>query len=166
MRAIAKGLGMIATGAGVVGGITLVGLMLTTVFDVTLRSTLNVAFLGVTEITELGLVIVAIFGIAYCGWTDGHVALEFGEQVMPAAAWRVVQRTTLLISSAVIAVAAYYCFVEAAAVHQRGAHTNLLQISEFPFYALVGLGFLLYAAVLLFNAVAHRRAGGNAGPGS
>lgn len=156
MRALSKALGTIATAAGIVGGIALMVLMLTTVVDVTLRSTLNVAFLGVTEVTELGLVVVAAFGIAYCGWANGHIALEFGEQVVPPKIWRVVQVAVLAISALAVATVAYFSFAEAIAVHRRAAHTNLLQVAEYPFYAVTGLGFLTYAAILLYRAVAAR----------
>jgi TRAP-type C4-dicarboxylate transport system permease small subunit len=152
MRALSKILSAIATAAGIVGGLALVGLMLATVIDVTLRSTLNVAFLGVTEITELGLVVVAILGIAYCGWTEGHIALDFGEKLMSAQAWSGLQFVERLMSAGIAGLVAYYSFAEAVAVRGRNAHTNLLQIAEYPFYLIVGAGFLTYAAILLVKA--------------
>ena len=158
MRELAKPLGTIARYAGMVGGVALLGLMLTTVVDVALRSSLNIAFLGVTEITELGLVVVAVLGIAFCGWTDGHIALEFGENLMPASAWRVSNVIIQVVSAAIAGVVAFYSFAEAIAVHGRAAHTNLLQIPEYPFYAIVGVGFLTYAVILLYKAVADRAA--------
>ena len=154
MRELARPLGAIARYAGIVAGTALLGLMLTTVVDVTLRSSLNIAFLGVTEITELGLVVVAILGIAFCGWTNGHIALEFGEKLMPASAWRVVDVVVGLVSAAIAGVVAFYSFAEAVAVHGRAAHTNMLQIPEYPFYAIVGFGFLTYAVILLYKAAA------------
>jgi TRAP-type C4-dicarboxylate transport system permease small subunit len=158
MRVLSKPLGAIATAAGVVGGLALIGLMLATVLDVTLRSTLNVAFLGVTEITELGLVVVAVFGIAYCAWTEGHVALEFGESLLSARTWGGLQVIERLVSAAIAGLVAYYSFAEAAAVSSRSAHTNLLLIPEYPFYAIVGLGFLTYMLILLVR-IADRKSG-------
>jgi TRAP-type transport system small permease protein len=152
MRALDKVVGKIATAAGIAGGVALVGLMLTTVVDVTLRSTINVAFLGVTEITELGLVVVAICGIAYCGWTGGHIALEFGETFVPPAIWRVSQIVVLAVSAVAAAAVAFYSAHEAVAVYARGARTNLLQIPEYPFYGIVAFGFLVFAVILLIAA--------------
>jgi TRAP-type C4-dicarboxylate transport system permease small subunit len=160
MRALHKILGMIATGAGIIAGVALLGLMLTTVIDVAVRSTFNVAFLGVTEITELGLIVVAIGGIAYCGWTDGHIALEFGESYVPPVLWRVAQA----LSAATAGVVSYYSLLEAAAVYSRNAHTNLLQIPEYPFYAIVSLGFLTLALILLYKAATPRPANADTGP--
>jgi TRAP-type C4-dicarboxylate transport system permease small subunit len=160
MRALHKVLGITATGAGIVAGAALLGLMFTTVLDVAVRSTFNVAFLGVTEITELGLIIVAIGGIAYCGWTDGHIALEFGERYVPPVLWRVAQ----VLSAAIAGVVSYYSMLEAAAVYGRNAHTNLLQIPEYPFYAIVSLGFLTLALILLYKAAAPRSASAGTGP--
>jgi TRAP-type C4-dicarboxylate transport system permease small subunit len=154
MHAFAKPLTIIARGAGICGGITLLALMLTTMADVVLRSTFNFAFLGVTEITELGLVIVAILGIAFCGWTEGHIALEFGDKMMPAQAWRALHVVIQLTSAAVTGAVAYYSFAEALVVRGRNAHTNMLQIAEYPFYAIVGLGFLTYTLILLYRAAA------------
>jgi TRAP-type C4-dicarboxylate transport system permease small subunit len=160
MRALHKVLGMIATGAGVLAGAALLGLMFTTVLDVTVRSTFNIAFLGVTEITELGLILVAVGGIAYCGWTDGHIALEFGERYVPPILWRAAQ----VLSAAIAGAVSYYSLLEAAAVHGRNAHTNLLQIPEYPFYVIVGLGFLTLALILLYKAATPRTVDAGTGP--
>jgi TRAP-type C4-dicarboxylate transport system permease small subunit len=164
MRALDKALGSIATAAGAVGGIALVGLMLTTVVDVSLRSTLNLAFLGVTEITELGLVVVAICGIAYCGWTGGHIALELGERFVPPAIWRGSQIAVLVLSAVGAAAVAFYSAHEAIAVYSRSARTNLLQIAEYPFYAIVAFGFLIYTAILLVRACSGQIDGEPGGP--
>jgi TRAP-type C4-dicarboxylate transport system permease small subunit len=158
MRSLEKPLGTIAQFAGIVGGLALMGLMFTTVVDVALRSTLNVAFLGVTEITELGLVVVAVFGITYCGWAEGHIALEFGEKLLSAQTWNVLQVIERLASAAIAGAVAVCSLVEAAAVYGRNAHTNLLQIPEYPFYLIVGVGFLTYAVILLYKAAAERGA--------
>jgi TRAP-type C4-dicarboxylate transport system permease small subunit len=158
MRTLSKPLDVLSRAAGLVGGLALLGLMFTTVVDVALRATFNIAFLGVTEITELGLVVVAVLGITYCGWTGGHVALEFGESLMSGGAWRGLQVVERLASAAIAGAVAFYSFVEAAAVYGRNAHTNLLQIPEYPFYLIVGLGFLTYALILLYRALAERDA--------
>jgi TRAP-type C4-dicarboxylate transport system permease small subunit len=153
MRGLEKPLNALSRAAGIVGGVALLGLMFTTVVDVALRATFNIAFLGVTEITELGLVVVAVLGITYCGWIGGHIALEFGESLMSAGAWRGLQVVERLVSAAVAGAVAAYSFVEAIAVYRRNAHTNLLQIPEYPFYAIVGLGFLTYALILIYRAL-------------
>jgi TRAP-type C4-dicarboxylate transport system permease small subunit len=157
MRQLDKLLGLIATGAGIVGGIALLALMFSTVVDVALRSTLNFAFLGVTEITELGLIVVAAFGIAYCGWTEGHIALEFGEKLLSARTWQGLQGIERLASAAIVGTVGVYSIVEAVAVYHRSAHTNLLQIPEYPFYLTVGAGFLTYAIILLYRFATMRR---------
>jgi TRAP-type C4-dicarboxylate transport system permease small subunit len=156
MRGLEKPLGAVANAAGIIGGIALLVLMFTTVVDVTLRSTFNIAFLGVTEITELGLVVLAVLGIAYCGWTQGHIALEFGEKLLSARAWRGLQIVEHLASAVIAGAVAAYSFVEAGAVYARNAHTNLLTIPEYPFYLIVGFGFLTYAVILLHRAFAKR----------
>jgi TRAP-type C4-dicarboxylate transport system permease small subunit len=158
MRPLDRPLGLIATSAGIVGGIALLALMLSTVVDVTLRSTLNFAFLGVTEITELGLVVVAAFGIAYCGWTEGHIALEFGDKLLSARTWQGLQAIERLASAIIVGTVGVYSIVEAVAVYRRSAHTNLLQIPEYPFYLIVGAGFLTYTIILLYRFATARRA--------
>jgi TRAP-type C4-dicarboxylate transport system permease small subunit len=164
MRALEKPLATIATWAGILGGLALVALMLTTVLDVTFRTTFNFAFLGVTEITELGLVVVAIAGIAYCGWTEGHIALEFGERLMSAQAWRGLDVAGRLVSAVVAGTVAFYSFAETAAVYGRNAHTNLLGVPEYPFYLIVGLGFLIYAVILVYRAAVQGGGPQPAGP--
>jgi len=158
MQSLSKPLSVAATAAGIVGGVALLGLMFTTVLDVIVRTTFNVAFLGVTEITELSLVMVAVLGITYCAWTEGHVALEFGEKLLSAGTWRWVEIAGRLAAMATAGAVAFYSFAEAIAVYQRNAHTNLLQISEWPFYGIVGLGFLTYALILLYRALSEREA--------
>jgi TRAP-type C4-dicarboxylate transport system permease small subunit len=86
--------------------------------------------------------------------------LEFGESYVPPVLWRAAQ----VLSAAIASVVSYYSLLEAAAVYGRNAHTNLLQIPEYPFYAIVSLGFLTLALILLYKAAAPRSANTGTGP--
>lgn len=145
------------------GGLALVALMLLTVVDVTLRAAFSRPIFGVTEVTELGLILVTVLGIAHCGFTGAHIAIDFLELLLPRAALRVSDAGVRVAGAALMGAIAWRSVVEALDADDRGAHSNLLHIPQMPFYLVVALGFALYGAVLLVQAVRPPPAGRAAG---
>ena len=63
-----------------IGGGVLLVLMGYTVLDVVLRYVFNAPFSGSLELTEFAMSMIVFLGIAYCGWTGGHVAVDILER--------------------------------------------------------------------------------------
>ena len=53
----------------IIGGATLLCLMLLTVYAVLMRYVFNAPLLWALDYARMGLVIVTFMGLAYCGWT-------------------------------------------------------------------------------------------------
>lgn len=134
-------------------GATLVGLTLLTAVDVTLRAAFNAPIYGIQEVTELGLVLVTVFGIAYCAWTRAHIVIDVALGLQPRWLIKACDAVLPLVGAALMAVAAWRSFEEGAEALARAAHTNVLRIPQWPFFMLIALGLAAYAVVLLIQAV-------------
>lgn len=134
-------------------GATLVGLTLLTAVDVTLRAAFNAPIYGIQEVTELGLVLVTVLGIAYCAWTRAHIVIDVALGLQPRWLIKACDAVLPLVGAALMAVAAWRSFEEGAEALARAAHTNVLRIPQWPFFMLIALGLAAYAVVLLIQAV-------------
>ena len=134
-------------------GATLVGLTLLTAVDVTLRAAFNAPIYGIQEVTELGLVLVTVLGIAYCAWTRAHIVIDVALGLQPRWLIKACDIVLPLVGAALMAVAAWRSFEEGAEALARAAHTNVLRIPQWPFFMLIALGLAAYAVVLLIQAV-------------
>lgn len=142
------------------GGAALVALMLLTVVDVALRAVFNAPIFGVQEITEVGLVLVTVLGIAHCGWTGAHIAIDFIGSALPPRLLRVNDTVVQTVGAAAMGVVAWRSLEEGLDAAARGASTNVLGIPQVPFYVVVAIGFAAYAAVLVAQAALRRPAQG------
>ena len=79
----------------IVGGLVLVGIVVLTVVDVLLRKFHEPIF-GRQNISELALLVIVFFALAYCGRVKGHVAVDLIGNVAPRALLRVTEQRTLL----------------------------------------------------------------------
>jgi TRAP-type C4-dicarboxylate transport system permease small subunit len=143
----------IARWLALAAGVALVGLTLLTAVDVTLRAAFNAPIYGIQEVTELGLVLVTVLGMAYCGRTRAHIVIDVAQGLQPRWLLRACDVALPAIGAAVMAVVAWRSLDEAIAAFERGAHTNVLRIAQGPFYLVIALGLALYAAVLLRQAI-------------
>jgi TRAP-type C4-dicarboxylate transport system permease small subunit len=134
-------------------GATLVGLTLLTAVDVTLRAAFNAPIYGIQEVTELGLVLVTVLGMAYCAWTRAHIVIDVALGLQPRWLIKACDIVLPLVGAALMAVAAWRSFAEGAEALARAAHTNVLRIPQWPFFMLIAIGLAAYAVVLLIQAV-------------
>ena len=105
-----------------VAGIVLFALMLYTVLDVVLRYGFNKPFSSSVEITEFAMAVIVFFGLAYCGWTGGHVAVDILEQPLEDPRLRFVPVILTFISALLFAAIAWLTAVEAfSTMHRRQA---------------------------------------------
>ena len=134
-------------------GATLVGLTLLTAVDVTLRAAFNAPIYGIQEVTELGLVLVTVLGMAYCAWTRAHIVIDVAQRLQPKWLLKACDIVLPLVGAALMAIAAWRSFEEGAEALSRGAHTNVLRIPQWPFFMLIAIGLAAYAIVLMIQAI-------------
>jgi len=134
------------------GGIVLVLLALFMTVDVALRA-LGTPIFGALDFVQLALVLTVFAGIAYCGRSDGHVAVDlFFPHMGPRAAFAaelLVKLGALLI----LALLAWRMGVRAWTAGVRDA-SNLLELPRWPFYAFATFGTALYVAMLALETLA------------
>jgi TRAP-type C4-dicarboxylate transport system permease small subunit len=134
-----------------IAGAILLVLMFYTVLDVILRYVFNAPFRSSLEFTQFCMAVVVFLGIAYCGWVGGHVAVDILERPLEKPGLRWVPVVLTLASAALFAAIAWYSLEDGIATMHRVS--NMLRWPHWPFIFVTAAGSLLYAAVLLIQAI-------------
>ena len=151
MKYLDKIISRICTAGAVVGAIFLVAAGLLTVVSVTSRGFGN-AISGSYEITELLMVVVIGFALAYTGLEDGHVSAglltsklsQSKKKLMKCIKWLICLGTWSWVAWAGFDIMLDYGF---------GEHSHLLGIPYLPFRMLWVIGLFLLWFVFLCNFI-------------
>jgi TRAP-type C4-dicarboxylate transport system permease small subunit len=135
----------------IAGGVVLVAMVLLTVVDVALRKFHEPIF-GRQNISELALLVVVFFSMAYCGRVKGHVAVDLIGNVASRRLLRVTDVLVSLIGAAVFAILTWRSLIAAEHAMEIKRVSNLLAIPHWPFYYVIALGSTLYAIVQIIDA--------------
>jgi TRAP-type C4-dicarboxylate transport system permease small subunit len=133
------------------GGWVLLLLMGYTVLDVILRYGFNRPFSGSLEITEFAMSMIVFLGIAFCGWTGGHVAVDILERPLDDPRLQFIPVLLTFISAVLFALVAWLSAVEALTSMHR--ISNMMRWPHYPFQLTVALGSAMYAIVLLIQTI-------------
>lgn len=139
--------------AAYAAGAILLVLMALTVADVGGRYFFNSPILGVFDLTHFAVLLMTFFGIGYCAYLGGHVAIDLVYDRLPARAARWVDRLVNAIGSLLFLVVGWRLVVQSVDVREFGESSQLLQIPFFPFYWLAALGSVLFALVMALRIV-------------
>jgi TRAP-type C4-dicarboxylate transport system permease small subunit len=132
-------------------GAVLVMLMGYTVLDVVLRYGFNKPFSSSLEITEFAMALIVFLGIAYCGVTGGHVAVDILERTLDSPRLRFVPVLLTLVSAVLFALIAWLTAAEALTSMHRVS--NMVRWPHWPFQLTVAFGSAMYAIVLFIQTV-------------
>ncbi len=135
-----------------VGGAALLCLMLLTVYAVVMRYVFNAPVLWALDVARVGLVMVVFPGLAYCGWTGGHVAVDFISNFAPPAVVRVTDTIVRLACAGLIGMMAWQGLRQGLDALEVGDGTNELELPLFPFYVVFAFGCAVYGIVLIAQA--------------
>ena len=133
------------------GGVVLVALMGYTVLDVVLRYGFNKPFSGSLEVTEFAMALIVFFGIAHCGWTGGHVAVDILERPLENPRLRFIPILLALVSAVLFALIAWLTALEALTSMHRVS--NMVRWPHWPFQLSVAFGSAMFAIVLLVQGI-------------
>jgi TRAP-type C4-dicarboxylate transport system permease small subunit len=139
------------------GGVVVLLLMGYTVLDVVLRYGFNRPFSGSLELTEFAMSAIVFLGIAYCGLTGGHVAVDILERPLQHPALRFVPVLLTLVGAVLFAAVAWLTMAEALTSMHRVS--NMVRWPHWPFQFIVAFGSAMYAVVLLIQTVRIVRTG-------
>ena len=135
----------------ILAGVTLLFLMFLTVYAVIMRYVFNAPILWALDVARVGLVVLVFFGLAYCGLTGGHIAVDFIGIFAPP---QIVQISDVVIRSicfVLIALMAWQAMQQGLDAIEMGEGTNELEIPLFPFFAVVAFGSVAYCIVLIIQ---------------
>jgi TRAP-type transport system small permease protein len=134
-----------------IAGICLLLLMVFTVIDVLLRYVFNAPFRSVLEFTEFMMALIVFLGIAYCGWTGGHIAVDVFAKWLDRPSLRFLPAVLAFVGAALFALIAYRATLETIATIDQ--FSNLLRWPHYPFRFTVAFGSLTLAVVLFIQGI-------------
>jgi len=131
------------------GGLTLVGLMGLTVVDVVLRYLFNSPIYGARDVAKLILLVMVALSVAYSARTGGQVAIEVFSSMMGPRMLRWTDVFVRSVATVVLLVLTWRLWYSGQNAGRFGEASLALQIPFKPFYFILAVGMLLYAAVLI-----------------
>ncbi|MPZ56959.1 MAG: TRAP transporter small permease subunit [Rhizobiales bacterium] len=143
------------------GGVLLL-LMAVTVLDVLLRYVFNAPLASAWEFTEFSMALIVFLGIAYCGWTGGHIAVDVFEKWLDRPSLRFLPALIAFVGAALFALIAYRATLETVATIDQVS--NMLRWPHYPFRFTVAFGSAMLAVVLAIQGAQslRRRPAGDA----
>ena len=132
------------------GGILLL-LMGVTVLDVFLRYVFNAPLASAWEFTEFSMALIVFLGIAYCGLTGGHIAVDVFEKWLNRPSLRFLPTLIAFVGAALFALIAYRATLETIATIDQVS--NMLRWPHYPFRFVVAFGSAMLAVVLAIQGV-------------
>lgn len=134
-------------------GVVLVGMMLITVYDIFARSLGFGSFEPVVELTTMGVVIVASFGIAITTIRGGHVIIDLFTRNNKASINNYFDAFWLLFMGLMLALMAGLSLQEGLQLDSYGTVTEILNWSVLAYYAPPVLGWSVAAIVAFWIAL-------------
>jgi len=132
-------------------GVILLLLMAFTVLDVIARYFFNSPFRGSLEGTEFAMSMIVFLGIAYCGWTGGHIAVDLFEGFFARPSMRFVPALMSFISGSLFAIIAWRTIIETMDAWTQVS--NMLLMPHWPFRLTVAFGSAMFSVVLFVQTV-------------
>ncbi|MGD9331519.1 MAG: TRAP transporter small permease [Desulfobacterales bacterium] len=130
------------------GGSMLLGLMGLTVLDVTLRYVFNAPLYGARDVGKLMLLVMVALSVAYSARTGGQVVIEFFSRGLGPRLAAFCEAGARLLVIAMLGVLSWQLWLCGGSAGLFGEASLALGIPYGPFYILLAIGMLLYAAVL------------------
>lgn len=131
------------------GGLVLVLMMFLTAGDVVLRNVFNKPILGSFEITECMMAMMVASGLAYVSVTKNQIRVVVLFGLLPQRVQKILTIITDFLSLGFCSLVSWRTLVYLRAEYASDTRLGVLLIPTPPFIALVALGWLLLAAVLL-----------------
>lgn len=138
----------IVTIAAYCAGVILVALMLLTTADVGGRYFFNTPITGVFDVTHFAVLVMVFLGLGYCGFDNGHVAIDvLYDQLNPKVAG-LLNRFVNLVGCIFFAIIAWQAAVQSVDVKEFKEASQLVLIPFYPFYYVLAFGAALFALVM------------------
>jgi TRAP-type C4-dicarboxylate transport system permease small subunit len=134
-----------------VAGAAILLMMVLTCADVFLRYFFNAPIEGALDLTQMLMVVVVFFALAYCGWTGGHIVVDLLREMIPAKILVPLAIVVNAVGAAAMLTIAWQSIVTAQGYMDTGETPMTLLVPKYPFILIVSFGALTYAIVLLYR---------------
>jgi len=131
----------------------LILMMFLTAADVIFRYIFNSPIFFAQEITEFLLVVLVSLGLSYCAIEKGHVSVDVLAGKLPKRWQGIFDCFTGLLTFGFFFLIVWRSFAEISVLSESGIKSLALGIPRYPFVALIGVGFGLFAIVILMHLI-------------
>ena len=129
-------------------------LMVVTTVDVILRKLpVNASVKGSYDMTEMGMVVIVFFGIAYFQSEHGHVRVEMFVEKFPHTVRCIVEGIVNLVEAVFGGLMCYAAFQQISTLYERGVSTSVAHIPHWPFAVFMTIGLLLFTIFLVLDGI-------------
>lgn len=119
---------------GDIAGVVLFAMMLLTVYDITARSLGFGSVESVVELTTMGVVIIAAFGIGITTIKCGHVIIDVFTTKNKASTNQKIDAFWLVVMALFVGMIAFLSIKEGLLLHSYGTETEVLRWSVLSYY--------------------------------
>jgi TRAP-type C4-dicarboxylate transport system permease small subunit len=132
-------------------GAVMILLVLVTVTDVVMRYVFNKPLASAWEFTEFSMALIVFLGIAYCGWTGGHIAVDVFSRWLDRPSLRYLPAILSFIGAALFALIAYRAMLETITTFDQVSNT--LRWPFYPFRFTVAASSAIFALVMVVQGI-------------
>jgi TRAP-type transport system small permease protein len=141
----------IVTIAAYCAGIVLVALMLLTTADVVGRYFFNSPITGVFDVTHFAVLVMVFLGLAYCGFENGHVAIDVLYDKFNPKIAAILNQFVNLAGGVFFGIIGWQAMVQSVDVKEFKEASQLEAIPFYPFYYILAFGAALFAFVMVLR---------------
>lgn len=129
-------------------------LMVVTTVDVILRKLpTGTSVRGSYDMTEMGMVVIVFFGIAYFQSEHGHVRVDMFVEKFPHTVRCIVEGCVNFFEAVFAVLMCYAAFQQISTLYERGVGTSVLHIPHWPFAVFMTIGLLIFTIFLVLDGI-------------
>ena len=133
--------------------VAIIALMFLTAADVFMRYAFAKPIIGVTELTELGMVVFTFFAIGTVTLLRKHIAVDMVVERLSPKAQGIINIITLALSLFICFFLSWRGFVEAVVTQRLAIVSSQLDLPESPFRYVLAVGFAIVCIVALLQII-------------
>jgi TRAP-type transport system small permease protein len=138
-------------GMSYVASVAQFALMFLTVADILMRRFLNQSILGTVELTELMMVVIVFFTLAFSEMKDAHIKVDIFASKLKPPTRVLLDVITQLLASLLFAFMTVSVLMHAFSMQRTGEVTQDLWIPKYPFLYLTAVGCAVLSLALFFR---------------
>lgn len=153
MKTITKIINTISKYLAYIAVAFLVVMMFLVTFDVAVRLITGHGFTGTYEVCQYMLCVIIYGGFAFCQTRHGHIHVHMFLVKMPRQMGNAVWTIVNFVSAAMGVLITVASWIQSITVRTQGIYSALLRIPQYPFQLFAGICMIVFAMVLLLDAV-------------